>query len=947
MTGARMRNSCGLSAVLSVAVLAVGAANAENVLHLNLNLSWGHTSPASSPFHIQFLGQNVTIDRHTDQDLESGDTYESGVWSTTAGGGDTDGVALQLSFPVTPVREIENLQSIWAYLIKHSDSDTARRLTADPGYRPDPRKLTVQLNEAGTRGFSLTIDQIQQNKVLWVPELDLFIAAGDTPIHFGKHQAELKQWAGTRVLDQMRAEPEATYEQYKALWEDMGSPAYKNPHSVGPGHIICVTWDSATHKFGIDRGAGIWSDYGNPDKHRFWYDFGDLSAGIADSWKDQRLAGGLPVITTVFEKDGIRCEVEQFAYPLDGPPQERHGDISMVLMQRVSVVNTSGAEREVSIVVNHQRELPADAQLSVVRHNEGTFWFEDRSAGRVLLMVRGEDLAVRDVTDDGTQPPGQEKKDSNRRTSRLAISCTLSDRGSHEFFVYLPSPPVAAESRAELAGLSYDRARTETIQFWSGYIARGARFHVPEEAVNELFRANLWHALRLPRRHGGSEPGVHIDLPYSNFAYDQKDTPWPVNQAVYVDYMLYDLRGYHDISAEELAAMFRNNQEPNGHIGGYANWGVYTSGMIYAVAKHYLLSGDRASFETLLPQTLKALDWSIETIRAASQRGGPCSGLVLAPLNDLSHDERAWAFNQAYLFAGLDMLARALAEIGHPRATECRAAAQAMYDAIQRSYAYASVQSPLIQLRDHTWMPYVPCDVLTPRRLLEVWYPTDVDTGALHMARLKALDPTGPLTMYLLNDHEDNLFYRQWGMANEPVYNQHASAYLWRDEPEAAIRAFYSMCACAFSHTVFESVEHRWGWGQYFCPPSTDGAWFELYRNMLIQERDDDSLLLLQATPRRWLEQGKTIAVERAPTYYGRLSMTVEGLTTENQIRAEIDTPDRRHPRALLIRFRHPTGKPMKSVAVDGENWTDYNVEKEWVRVADPDQKRYVITVSY
>jgi hypothetical protein len=88
----------------------------------------------------------------------------------------------------------------------------------------------------------------------------------------------------------------------------------------------------------------------------------------------------------------------------------------------------------------------------------------------------------------------------------------------------------------------------------------------------------------------------------------------------------------------------------------------------------------------------------------------------------------------------------------------------------------------------------------------------------------------------LLHDHEDNLFLHQWGMANEPVYNQQATAYLYRDEPEAAIRAFYSMMACAFSHHQLSPLEHRWAWGQYYCPPSTDGAWFELYRNMLLNE---------------------------------------------------------------------------------------------------------------
>ena len=121
----------------------------------------------------------------------------------------------------------------------------------------------------------------------------------------------------------------------------------------------------------------------------------------------------------------------------------------------------------------------------------------------------------------------------------------------------------------------------------------------------------------------------------------------------------------------------------------------------------------------------------------------------------------------------------------------------------------------------------------------------------------------------LLNDHEDNLFYKGWGIANEPVYNQHATAYLLRDEPEAAVRVFYSYMASGFSHSVFEPVEHRWTHGQYFGPPSTDGAWFELYRNMLVRERADDVLALAQATPRAWLRDGQKIELERVPTYYG------------------------------------------------------------------------------
>jgi hypothetical protein len=251
------------------------------------------------------------------------------------------------------------------------------------------------------------------------------------------------------------------------------------------------------------------------------------------------------------------------------------------------------------------------------------------------------------------------------------------------------------------------------------------------------------------------------------------------------------------------------------------------------------------------------------------------------------------------------------------------------------------------QLRDHTWIPYVPCDALTPRRLFEQWYPTDVDTGALHLSRLHALDPAGLLTTCLLNDHEDNLFLNGWGMANEPVYNQQATAYLLRDDPEAAIRAFYSYMACAFSHSVLEPVEHRWGWGQFFGPPSTDGAWFELYRNMLIHELDNDTLILGQATPRAWFKDGDKIRIERAPTYYGPISWTMDSHAGTGSIAATLELSGENWPQELLVRLRHPERKPMRSVTVNGVNWMDFDPAKEWVRIPHPKERRYQIVAGY
>jgi len=890
---------------------------------LPVAFTWGHTSEAKKRYYVRFTASRAEITSVRPIGFEPGDAFVDDALETWSGAGDVDGAEVLLRFPDLPVKPAAEVHSIWDYLIANSDEDTARRLRLDPACRPDERRLTVHLNSEGTSGFSVTVDQLLTHRVFWLPELDMFICAGEPSLTLAEHLKQLEPWRGRRILEQVEKDPEATYEQFTSRWEDMGSAGYQNPHSVAPGHIVCVTWDSAVPKFGVDRWGGVFSDYGNPDK----FELALSTEGW--EWKGQRLADGLPVVTTVFERPGLRMEIEQFAYPLLGPPAERRGDIDMVLFQKVRVQVLDGVSRALTLSIRHRRSPLGTVEVARVGR---TAVLRDAERGRVLFSV--QDAAISDVA-----------CTADSVTASLALS--LPPEGSKEFVLKLPSPPVAAGDAEVLAGLDYRAARRRTLRFWSDYLNRGALFEVPEKAVNDLFRANLWHALRLPRRHGGEQAEVRIDLPYSNFAYEQSGIPWPVNQAVYVDYMLYDLRGYHSIADEELRAIYRSNQDASGRIGGFANWGVYTPSMVYAVAQHGLLSGDRESINALLPATLKAADWCLAEVERAFARGGTTRGLVQAPLNDLSHEARVWAFNQGYLYAGFDMLARLLRELEHPRAEEFETAASRMRQAVARGFGSAAAQAPLVQLRDHTWMPYVPSDALTPRRLLEVWYPTDVDTGPLHLPRLKALDPNSPLTTYMLNDHEDNVFIHGWGMANEPVYNQHALVYLLRDEPKAAIRAFYSMMACAFSHSVFEPVEHRWAWGQYFGPPSTDGAWFELYRNMLVRECDDGSLLLCQAVPRKWLEHGKRIRVKRAPTYYGPLSMTIESRAAVGEIRAVVELSNRRRPDALLVRFRHPDAKPMRSVVVNGRTWTDFDVRKEWVRIETPAKPRYTIVARY
>ena len=145
---------------------------------------------------------------------------------------------------------------------------------------------------------------------------------------------------------------------------------------------------------------------------------------------------------------------------------------------------------------------------------------------------------------------------------------------------------------------------------------------------------------------------------------------------------------------------------------------------------------------------------------------------------------------------------------------------------------------------------------------------------------------------------------------------------LRRDDPERALVSFYGMLAQGFTRNTFVcgegcSLPPVDDAGRiFYCPPNSaaNGHFLSMLRAMLVQDSDLDddgrpeTLRLLFATPKRWLEDGKTIRVERAPTAFGPVSITVRSRLAANEITAELALPQREHPRRTLLRIRVPEG---------------------------------------
>jgi hypothetical protein len=115
---------------------------------------------------------------------------------------------------------------------------------------------------------------------------------------------------------------------------------------------------------------------------------------------------------------------------------------------------------------------------------------------------------------------------------------------------------------------------------------------------------------------------------------------------------------------------------------------------------------------------------------------------------------------------------------------------------------------------------------------------------------------------------------------------------------------------------------------------------------MLINEFGSDTLMIGQAIPRDWLQAGKQIEVKNAPTFFGPVSLTIEG-ENANEIKATVEISGRNLPKQLLVRLRHPQEKPIRSIVVNGQAWKNFDVKKESIHIPNPSGRKYVISARY
>jgi hypothetical protein len=387
--------------------------------------------------------------------------------------------------------------------------------------------------------------------------------------------------------------------------------------------------------------------------------------------------------------------------------------------------------------------------------------------------------------------------------------------------------------------------------------------------------------------------------------------------------------------------------------------------VLWALAEHARWANDPAYARRVAPNVIAACDWITRERQATKVMNADGTRPLewgLAPAGDLEDVEeyQYYCATNAYYHAGMAAAAVMLKSIGNPEADRIARDAEAYKQDLLASLDEAIATTPVVQLRDGTWVPYVPARAYQTTHLKEGWIRVSM-YPALHLTPGGVLAPRDRRASWMLEDLEDNIFMSResgyglkdpakqffdfGGFTMQPALGPNVITTLRRDEPRLFLRSFYNTLASSLFPDVMCFTE--WvpepgkGAGPMYKTPD-ESMFVQWMRDMLVLE-DGDALRLGAGLPRAWLADGKRVNIERAATLFGAVDMTVESHVARNEVDVRLKLPGKQ--KRTVLRVPHPSGNPMKRVTIDGKLIA--TPAGEWIDIPGNGARNVALGIEY
>ena len=500
-------------------------------------------------------------------------------------------------------------------------------------------------------------------------------------------------------------------------------------------------------------------------------------------------------------------------------------------------------------------------------------------------------------------------------------------------------PPDAADPAARVGS------------YWDQVLAPAMQVQLPDEFLTNLIRASQVYCLLAARNENG---GARIAPWIASVVYG------PLESEANSIILGMSLMGHEEFARRSLE-YYIHRYSPQGFLTtGYTLMG--TGWHLWSLGEFYKLYRDEAWMKRVAPEVARVCEWIAaqrEKTKKLDARGDKVPEYGLVPPGVLA-DWGAFAYHyclEGYYYAGLKRAAEALADIGTPGADSLLRNAEEFRREILRAYEWTQGRMPVVELRDGTWIPGYPAQVYTlgptehyfPGEDANRSWAYDVELGAHQLVPQGVLDPASREVERMMDHMEDVQFLRAgWGdypaarseadwfnlggfAKMQPYYCRNAEICALRDDVKPFIRSYFNTLASLVNTETMWFWEHFHAGGAWNKTHET-GYFLQQTRLMLVMERGDE-LWLAPFVTSNWMKEGMRVAVRNAPTRFGPVAYRITSHVNHGGIEAEIFPPTRTAPREIVIRLRHPEGRPIKSVTVNGESHADFDADKEVVRV--------------
>ncbi|MDQ1328547.1 MAG: hypothetical protein QG641_1832 [Candidatus Poribacteria bacterium] len=800
-----------------------------------------------------------------------------------------------------------------------------------------------------SKSFSFLVDDVVYGEKIFVKDFDILITKSVDKVDYSTFKHEWETNHPKTVYDRIFDLPEQTYEK---SWNDMPKKRSRGFMPLG-----C---DGGRQKFGVDQNGEVFypKNYvarvkGKDTERLLWegnwmrYSFGFPNAGL----KERHIEDGyLPIIYAEWESDGVSYEQTAFVTWLgqDILSDERmQGDDPTVLLMKVTLRNLNDTTQNVSLKLKAKCDVE-----ETLEERDGFVYAVNYEPSRLRYFINTVDYGSLVSDNDG-----------------LSYNLTLMKNESHSFYVNIPFITLTNKEEFDtLKSTDYEYEFPRVKRFWEQRVAEGTQIDCPNATLTNFYKAQLTHMLITDDREPGSDRYISRvgTFPYGIF---------PNESMMCISD--FDRRGYKKEVEERLEmliyyqgtvglpGMFSSIDGQyygaNGYeCGGYNQHHGWT---LWAIGEHYWYHHDKEWLNRIAPSVIKACQWVInerQSTMKADANGNKVLEYGFLPTGSLEDvtDFWHWLSTNAATYWGFKNSAKALADIGHPEGKRLLAEAEEFGNDLRRGFRESMVLAPVVKLRDGTYIPHFPPRLYQRGRGFG-WIRETLE-GAIHLIRSEILNPCSQEATWIMKDFEDNLyiserygytvedFERDWfslgGFSMQSNLLCSPLPYVLRDEPKHFLRSYFNSFTSVFYPDICACVEHALpdlaGNNGVWYKPSDEAQSTYWFRMMFVYECENE-LNLGMAIPREWLEDGKSVGIERAMTYFGEMGYKI--VSESSKIKMSLYPPTRNVSENINVRFRHPQEKPIKKVLVNGKEWSDFDPSRELIKLGKVSEKIEIV----